>query len=110
MPTTTETTSIVRGGEFLLQAADASGVFTPEKLTEEHRLIGRTAQEFVENEVLPKLDELEQKNWDLARSLVRKGAELGLLGVDVPEAYGGLGLDKVTSLVVSEKLARSASF
>ena len=109
MPTTTDTT-ILRGGEFLLQPAEADGVFTPEKLTEEHLLIGRTAEEFVENEVLPKLDQLEQKDWNLARELVKKGAELGLLGVDVPEAYGGLGLDKVTSLVVSERLARSASF
>jgi alkylation response protein AidB-like acyl-CoA dehydrogenase len=112
MPTTTAptTTSILRGGEWLLQAADGESVFTPERLTEEHRLIGRTAQEFVENEVLPVLDQLEQKDWNLARTLVRRGADLGLLGVDVPEAYGGLALDKITSLVVSEKLARSASF
>jgi alkylation response protein AidB-like acyl-CoA dehydrogenase len=109
MATTTET-AVLRGGEWLLQAADAGSVFTPEQLTEEHRLIGRTAQEFVDNEVLPLLDRLEEKDWTLARALVKKGAELGLLGVDVPEAYGGLGLDKVTSLVVSEKLARSASF
>jgi alkylation response protein AidB-like acyl-CoA dehydrogenase len=109
MATTTEPT-VLRGGEFLLQASDAGSVFTPERLTEEHRLIGRTAQEFVDNEVLPLLDRLEQKDWTLARDLVKKSAELGLLGVDVPEAYGGLGLDKVTSLVVSEKLARSASF
>src|SRR5262245_4262012 len=109
MATTTEPV-VLRGGEWLLQAADASSVFTPEQLTEEHRLIGRTAQEFVDNEVLPLLERLEEKDWTLARDLVKKGAELGLLGVDVPEAYGGLGLDKVTSLVVSEKLARSASF
>src|SRR5207244_678959 len=109
MPTTTDAT-VLRGGEFLLQAADADGVFTPERLTEEHRLIGRTAQEFVDNEVLPKLDQLETKDWKLAREMVKVGAGLGLLGVDVPEAYGGLGLDKVTSLVVSEKLARAASF
>jgi alkylation response protein AidB-like acyl-CoA dehydrogenase len=109
MPTTTDTERL-RGGEWLIQASDAASVFTPERLTEEHRLIGRTAQEFVDNEVLPKLEQLEQKDWTLARSLVKQGAELGLLGVDVPEAYGGLGLDKVTSLVVSEKLARSASF
>src|SRR5215212_4068836 len=109
MPTTVETT-ILRGGEWLLQPSEADSVFTPERLTEEHRLIGRTAQEFVDNEVLPQLDRLEQKDWALARTLVKAGAELGLLGVDVPEAYGGLGLDKVTSLVVSEKLARAASF
>ena len=109
MPTTTETT-ILRGGEWLIQPSEADAVFTPERLSHEHRLIGRTAQEFVDNEVLPKLDQLEQKDWALARELVKLGAGLGLLGVDVPEAYGGLGLDKVTSLVVSEKLARAASF
>src|SRR3954465_14242648 len=109
MPTTTETT-ILRGGEWLLQPSTPETVFTPERLTEEHRLIGRTAQDFVDHEILPKLDQLETKDWALARELVKLGASLGLLGVDVPEAYGGLGLDKVTSLVVSEKLARSASF
>src|SRR5471030_2105956 len=109
MPTTTAT-SILRGGEWLIQSSDADSVFSPERLTEEHRLIGRTAQEFVENEVLPKLDQLETKDWALSRDLVKLAAGLGLLGVDVPEAYGGLGLDKVTSLVVSEKLAQAASF
>src|SRR3954454_10242005 len=109
MPITTETT-ILRGGEWLLQPSEPETVFTPERLTEEHRLIGRTAQDFVDNEILPKLEQLETKDWALARELVKLGASLGLLGVDVPEAYGGLGLDKVTSLVVSEKLARSASF
>jgi alkylation response protein AidB-like acyl-CoA dehydrogenase len=109
MPTSTETT-VQRGGEWLLQATEADAVFTPERLTDEHRLIAQTAQEFVDAEVLPKLDQLEQKDWALARELVKRGGELGLLGVDVPEAYGGVGLDKVTSLVVSEKMARSASF
>ncbi|HZT75118.1 MAG TPA: acyl-CoA dehydrogenase family protein [Vicinamibacterales bacterium] len=102
--------SAQRGGEWLLQAADAAGVFTPEQLTEEHRLIARTAEEFITNEVLPVLDRLEQKDWTLARELVKKAASLGLLGVDVPEGYGGLGLDKVTSLIVSDRMSRSASF
>ena len=109
MPTTTEPT-ILRGGEWLIQATDAASVFTPERLTDEHRLIARTAQDFVDHEVLPNLDRLEEKDWALARDLVKRGGDLGLLGVDVPEAYGGVGLDKVTSLVVSEKMARSASF
>ena len=109
MPITTEPT-ILRGGEWLLESSSPDGVFTPERLTDEHRLIAQTAQEFVDNEVLPKLDQLEQKDWALARNLVKRGGDLGLLGVDVPEAYGGVGLDKVTSLVVSEKMARSASF
>src|SRR5438093_670976 len=109
MATTTAPT-VLRGGEWLLQAADADGVFTPGRLRDEHRLIGQTAQEFVENEVLPKLDRLEEKDWALARDLVKRSGDLGLLGVDVAETYGGVGLDKVSSLVVSEKLARSASF
>src|SRR5712691_2067355 len=112
MATTTapNTTSTLRGGEWLLQPAAADSVFTPEGLSDEHRLIGRTAQEFVNKEILPVLDTLEEKDWALARRLVKRGGDLGLLGVDVPEAYGGVGLDKVSSLVVSEKMARSASF
>ena len=102
--------STLRGGEWLVQPSSSDSLFTPEKLTDEHRLIGRTAQEFVQNEVLPALDKLEQKDWEVARRLVQRGGDLGLFGVDVPEAYGGVGLDKVSSLVVSEKMAVSASF
>src|SRR5262245_8460328 len=102
--------STLRGGEWLLQPSAGDSVFTPEKLTEEHRLIARTAQAFVQGEVLPVLDKLEEKDWALARRLIQRGGDLGLLGVDVPEAYGGVGLDKVTSLVVSEKMGASASF
>jgi alkylation response protein AidB-like acyl-CoA dehydrogenase len=102
--------STLRGGEWLLQPSTGDSLFTPEKLTDEHRLIGRTAREFVQNEILPVLDKLEAKDWALARRLVQRGGDLGLLGVDVPEAYGGVGLDKVSSLVVSEKMAVSASF
>jgi alkylation response protein AidB-like acyl-CoA dehydrogenase len=109
MPALTDT-SIQRGGEWLLESPDAEHVFTPELLTEEHRLIARTAEEFVGNEVLPALDRLEQKDWDLSRQLLRRCGELGLLGVDVPEAYGGVGLDKVSSLIVSDRFARAASF
>ena len=108
MPTTT--VPILRGGEWLLESSEPDAIFTPERLTEEHRLIGQTADEFVEKEVLPVLDRLEQKDWALSRDLVKRSGELGLLGVDVPEAYGGVQLDKVASLVVSERLARAASF
>jgi alkylation response protein AidB-like acyl-CoA dehydrogenase len=107
---TTTAPALLRGGEWLLHASDADAVFTPERMTEEHRLIAQTAQEFVDKEVLPVLGRLEQKDWTLARELVKKCAALGLLGVDVPEAYGGVELDKVSSLVVSEHMARSASF
>jgi alkylation response protein AidB-like acyl-CoA dehydrogenase len=103
-------TSTLRGGEWLLQPSTGDSIFTPEKRTDEHRLIGRTAQEFVQNEILPVLDKLEEKDLGLARRLVQRGGDLGLLGVDVPEAYGGVGLDKVASLIVSERMAISASF
>jgi alkylation response protein AidB-like acyl-CoA dehydrogenase len=98
------------GGEWLLRGSDPAAVFTPERLTEEHRLVARTVADFVDREVLPVLDRLEQKDWALARELLRQCGELGLLGVDVAETYGGADLDKITSIVVSEMIARSGSF
>ncbi len=103
-------TTLLRGGEWLLQGSDPASVFTPERTTEEHRLIAQTVADFVNNEVLPVLDRLEEKDWDLARQLVRRCGDLGLLGVDVAEAYGGVDLYKVTSTIVSEGMAQSASF
>ena len=82
-----------RGGGWLLESAEPASVLTPERQTEEHRLIARTAADFVRNEVSPALDRLEQKDWNVARQLLRRCGELGLLGVDVPEIYGGVGLD-----------------
>jgi len=99
-----------RGGSWLIDPTEASDVFTPERLSDEHRLIAQTVDEFVTHEVLPKLDQLEQKDWRLARQLVRRAGELGLLGIDAPETYGGVALDKVSSLIVSDHLARAASF
>ena len=107
------TTSIesptVRGGAWLLDATDSDSVFTPERLTDEHKLIAQTAAEFVRNEVLPAIPRLEQKDWTVVRQLLRRCGELGLLGVDVPEAYGGVALDKVSSALISDRV-RSASF
>jgi alkylation response protein AidB-like acyl-CoA dehydrogenase len=108
--TTSSLTPTLRGGEWLLQASDPDAVLTPDKLTEEQRLIGQTVTDFVQKEALPALDQLETKDWNLARELVRKGGALGLLGVDAPEVYGGVQLDKVSSMVVSEKMAQAASF
>src|SRR5437773_2257097 len=102
------TTTLLRGGQWLVSGG--AEVFTPEQLTDEHRMIAETAAEFGTKEVLPALERLEQKDWALARALVRRCGDLGLLGVNVPEAYGGVELDQVSSLVVSEHLARSASF
>jgi alkylation response protein AidB-like acyl-CoA dehydrogenase len=100
----------LRGGAWLVEATDPRDVLTPEQLTEEHRLIGSTTQQFVDQEVLPALERLEQHDWSVARALVKRCGDLGLLAVDVPEAYGGVDLDKVTSLLVSERMASAASF
>jgi len=113
MATTTSAekgTSVRKGGSWLIDEGTAGDVFTPEQLTNEHRLIARTALDFSLNEVLPQLDALEQKDWALSRTLVKRAAELGLLATDVAEAYGGLDLDKVSALVVAEGISRCASF
>jgi alkylation response protein AidB-like acyl-CoA dehydrogenase len=102
--------AILKGAEWLLKPTTADAVFTPEHLNEEHRLIAQTVTDFVNNEVLPVLDRLEQKDWTLARELVKRCAALGLIGVDVAEAYGGVELDKVTSMIVSDRMSRAASF
>src|SRR5688500_3804678 len=107
---TTATVQTTRGGAWLIEETDPSTVMTPEQLSEEHRLIGQTAAEFVDNEVRPSVDRLEQKDWALNRELLVKCGALGLLGTNVPEEYGGVDLDKIATLVVSEQLSRYASF
>jgi len=104
------TATAARGGSWLIEEVPAEPAFTPERLSDEHRLIGQTADEFMTNEVLPAIGRLEQKDWALARQLVKRAGELGLLGTDVPEEYGGVALDKVASIVVGEAAGRSASF
>ena len=106
--TTSATTA--RGGSWLIEDGDVATVLTRERLTEEHRLIGRTADDFIDTEVLPSLERLEGKDWAFARALVRRCGELGLLGTDVPEALGGVELDKAAALVVGESVGRCAAF
>ena len=104
------TLTTARGGAWLIEDSPATASFTPEQFSDEHRLIGQTADEFMTNEVLPAVERLEQKDWDLARRLVGRAGELGLLGTDVPESLGGVGLDKIASIIVGEAVGRSASF
>jgi alkylation response protein AidB-like acyl-CoA dehydrogenase len=99
-----------KGAAWLLEPGDAASVLTPERLSDEHRLIAQTAREFATREVAPAVARLEQKDWALARQLLLRAGELGLLGVDAPEEYGGAGFDRTASLVVSCSLAGSASF
>src|SRR6266542_769162 len=104
------TATAARGGSWLIEDAPSESVFTPEQLSDEHRLISQTADEFMTNEVIPAIEKLEQKDWGLARQLVKRAGELGLLGTDVPEAFGGVELDKVSAILVGEAAGRSASF
>jgi alkylation response protein AidB-like acyl-CoA dehydrogenase len=104
------TEQVTKGGVWLIEKTDPATVMTPEQLSEEHRLIGQTAAEFIDNEVFPNKERLEQKDWALNRELVAKCGSLGLLGTNVPEDYGGVDLDKIATLVVSEQISRNASF
>ncbi len=104
------TTRSTRGGEWLIVATDPGSVMTRERITDEHRLIEQSTVEFMNGEVLPVLDRLEQKDWALNRVLLQKCGALGLLGTNVSDAYGGVDLDKVATLIVSEQVAVNASF
>src|ERR1019366_6812423 len=100
----------VKGGSFLTEERDPQDVFTPEDLSEEHRQIAKTAIDFTQNEVMPAAAEIEAKNFEVTRGLLRKAGELGLMAVDIPEAYGGLEMDKVTSALIAESISKLASF
>jgi len=100
----------VKGGSFLIESRSPDQVFTPEDLTDEHRLIAQTAQEFVEKEIVPRLAEIEEKKPGLLRELLKKAADLGFCATDVPQKFGGLELDKISSTLVAEKMARDGSW
>src|SRR6516225_6161006 len=99
-----------KGGSFLLESPAPQDVFTPADLSDDQKLIGQTAEEFVVKEVLPQVKDLENKKPGLMAELIRKGGELGLMGGGVPEAYGGAGLDKIATTVLTEKLSIYGGF
>jgi len=100
----------VKGGAFLIEDPTPAEVFTPEDFTEEHRMIGETTREFVDSEIRPNLEALENHAWEIARELLKKCGDLGLLGSTIPEEYGGLGLDQTTSVVIAELMGRAGGF
>jgi alkylation response protein AidB-like acyl-CoA dehydrogenase len=110
MATATLTKPAAKGGSFLLESPLPQDVFTPADLTDDQKLIGQTAEEFVTKEVLPFVKELENKKPGLMPQLVKKGGELGLMGGGVPEQYGGAGLDKIATTVLTEKLSLYGGF
>src|SRR5712672_1581376 len=100
----------ISGGSFLLESRRADEVFTPEDFTEQQLLIGQTAEEFTFNEILPNVEKMEHKDFSISRDLLKKAGDLGLSGVEIPEAYGGLELDKVTAAVIADHIAQYAGF
>ncbi|MCA1557300.1 MAG: acyl-CoA dehydrogenase family protein, partial [Acidobacteria bacterium] len=98
------------GGRFLTTAATPDEVFTREDLSPAQQMFGRIAEDFMRTEVLPLEEQVYKKDWALTRELLVKAGELDLLRVDIPEAYGGLGLDKVSAAYVSEQIGVMPSF
>ncbi len=110
MATTPVSQALNRGGAFLINSIAPEDIFTPADLTDDQRLIGQTAEEFVTNEIVPNIPALEQHKEGLLPQLLKKAGEIGLLGSAIPEAYGGAGLDKISATVLAEKLAGYAAF
>src|ERR1700716_70426 len=110
MATTAVPSSKISGGSFLLEERRPDEVFTPEDFTEQHQLIGQTAEEFAVNEIVPNIEKMEHKDFSVTRDLLRKAGELGLSSAEIPEAYGGLEMDKVTAAVIADHIAKYAGF
>src|ERR1700739_3812697 len=100
----------IAGGSFLLEERQPSEVFTPEDFNEQHQLIGQTTEEFAVNEILPNVERIEHKEFQVTRDLLKKAGDLGLSSVEIPEAYGGLEMDKVTAAVIADHIAKYAGF
>src|SRR5579864_1616878 len=110
MATSTVSENVTPGGSFLLESRQSSEVFTPEDFSEQHHLIAQTAEEFAQNEILPNIEKMEHKDFSVSRNLLKKAGELGLSSVEIPEAYGGLDMDKVTAAVIADHIAKYAGF
>ncbi|RDU37935.1 acyl-CoA dehydrogenase [Neobacillus piezotolerans] len=100
----------IKGGSFLIEDVPYDSVFTPEDFTDEHKMIAKTTEEYINNEVMPQIEYIENHEFDRSVKLLKQAGELGLLGADVPEEYGGLALDKISSALIAEKMARAGGF
>ncbi|MGB2753392.1 MAG: acyl-CoA dehydrogenase family protein [Pyrinomonadaceae bacterium] len=100
----------VKGGEFLITDQTTSEVFTPEDFTDEHKMIGETCREYIDNEVVPNMPALEEHDYEVGRGLLKKAGELGLLGANIPEEYGGMALDQTSGCIIAEMVGRGSGF
>ncbi len=105
-----EEKKLIKGGAFLIEDVQPEDIYTPEDFTDEHIMIAKTTWDFVEGEILPNVEEFEHKNFDLVVQKLKEAGELGLLGADVPEEYGGVGLDKISSSLITENISKAGSF
>jgi butyryl-CoA dehydrogenase len=110
MATTALPKTKISGGSFLLEERQTADVFTPEDFSEQQRMIGQTTEEFTVNEILPQAEKIEHKDYSISRDLLKKAGDLGLSGVEIPEAYGGLEMDKVTAAIIADHIAKYAGF
>lgn len=98
------------GGSFLFSSIEPTDLFTPEDFSDEHKMIAITAKQFIEKEVEPYRENIEDQDFDIVVNLLHKAGELGLLAHSIPEAYGGLGLDKVSKGLVGEVVGRASGY
>ena len=110
MATATVPKTKIAGGSFLIEDRRPEEVFTPEDFTDEHRQIAQTTEEFALKEIVPNIEKIEHKDFSITRDLIKKASELGLTSVDIPEEYGGMEMDKVTSAIIADYIAKSGSF
>lgn len=105
-----QTDKVIKGGSFLIEDVSYDRVFTPEDYTDEQKMIAKMTEDFLTNEVLPQVEHIENHEFDRSVKLLKEAGELGLLGADVPEEYGGLALDKISSALIAEKMSRAGGF
>jgi len=111
MATTSSAPSVlISGGSFLLETRPPEDIFTPEDFSEQHVLIAQTAEEFAQKEIIPNIEKMEHKDFSVTRDLLKKAGDLGLSGVEIPETYGGMELDKVSAAVIADHIAKYAGF
>ncbi|SDJ62162.1 acyl-CoA dehydrogenase family protein [Salimicrobium halophilum] len=101
---------MIKGGSFLVEDVEAEDIITPEDFSDEHKMIAKTTEDFVVGDVVPKVEKIENHEFEHSLELMKKAGELGLLGADVPEEYGGVQLDKISSSLITEKFARAGGF
>ncbi len=98
------------GGSFLLEDHNLDNVFTPEDFNEDQQMIAKLTDEFAVNELLPNVEKIEHKEWQVTRDLLKKAGEMGLTNADVPAAYGGSEMDKISSAIIADHMAKCGSF